>query len=295
MGRLTERAFAGLVRTLGFLSLTGQRRLGRVLGSLAWLARIHPARITRINLERCFPELDATARDRIGRRSLQHAAMLLTEMGTLSHWPVDDWRRLARSIEGEDLLRGSAVDSRGVLILVPHFGNWEFLALVLGQYAVTALYDPPRQAALDPLIRNARSRAGATMLRIDAAGLRSFYQALRAGGVVALLPDQVPDRRAGVYAPFFGWPALTMTFAHRLLRRSDIRVVFGAALRCNGGFDVRFSEADAAIRDPDPLVSATAMNAAIESMVRTDPAQYQWEYKRFKRPPRGTPTPYPRR
>ncbi|MEQ8858242.1 MAG: lysophospholipid acyltransferase family protein [Pseudomonadales bacterium] len=295
MERLSGLAFAGLIRALGLLSLTWQRRLGRLLGSLAWRLGGYSARITRINLERCFPELDAPARGRIGRLSLQHAAMLLTEMGTLYHWPVEDWRRLATSIEGEDLLRGRPDDDRGVLILVPHFGNWEFLALVLGQYAVTALYDPPRQAALEPLIRGARSRAGANMLPIDAAGLRGFYHALRSGAVTALLPDQVPERRGGVYAPFFGWPVLTMTFAHRLLRRCDARVVFGAALRCEGGFDVRFSEADAAIGDPDPVVSATAMNAAIESLIRTDPAQYQWEYKRFKRPPPGTPTPYPRR
>ncbi len=245
-----------------------------------------------MNLRRCFPQLDRRALKDLARSSLQHSAMLLTEMGTVFTWPVEEWRRLARSVEGEQLLAGR--DGRGVLILVPHYGNWEFLALVLGQYSVTALYDPPRQPALEPLIREARSRAGATLLPIDAGGLRGFYHALRSGGVTALLPDQVPERRAGVYAPFFGVPALTMTFAHRLLRRTDARAVLGAAVRCDGGFDIRFSELDAAIRDPDPAVSAAAMNASIEALVRTDPAQYQWEYKRFKRQPRGAANPYPR-
>lgn len=292
MERLTGPAFVLLNKALGWLSLSGQRRLGRLLGSLAWLVRSEPARITEMNLRRCFPQLDRRALKDLARSSLQHSAMLLTEMGTVFTWPVEEWRRLARSVEGEQLLAGR--DGRGVLILVPHYGNWEFLALVLGQYSVTALYDPPRQPALEPLIREARSRAGATLLPIDAGGLRGFYHALRSGGVTALLPDQVPERRAGVYAPFFGVPALTMTFAHRLLRRTDARAVLGAAVRCDGGFDIRFSELDAAIRDPDPAVSAAAMNASIEALVRTDPAQYQWEYKRFKRQPRGAANPYPR-
>jgi KDO2-lipid IV(A) lauroyltransferase len=38
--------------------------------------------------------------------------------------------------------------------------------------------------------------------------------------------------------------------------------------------------------------SAVAMNQAIERLVRTAPARYQWEYKRFKRPPPGEPDPY---
>jgi Kdo2-lipid IVA lauroyltransferase/acyltransferase len=37
------------------------------------------------------------------------------------------------------------------------------------------------------------------------------------------------------------------------------------------------------------------MNRAIEQLVLADPAQYQWDYKRFKRPPPGQPYPYPRR
>lgn len=295
MGNLTGAAFAALNKALGLLSLDWQRRLGRLLGALVWFARSDAARITQINLQHCFPEMSPAQRKKLARSSLEHSAMLLTEMGTLHRWPTDQWRRLARRVEGEHLLERGEGDSRGLLILVPHFGNWEFLALVLGEHAVTALYDPPRLPALEPLIRRVRSRAGATLLPIDAGGLRGFYHALRSGGVTALLPDQVPEREAGVYAPFFGVAALTMTFAHRVLQRTRARVVLGAAIRCDRGFEVRFLEPDAAIKDPDPVVSATAMNAAIESLVRSDPAQYQWEYKRFKRQPPGTANLYQQR
>jgi KDO2-lipid IV(A) lauroyltransferase len=154
------------------------------------------------------------------------------------------------------------------------------------------LYDPPRLAALDPVIRGARSRAGARLLPIEPGGLRAFYAALRAGRLTALLPDQVPPRDGGEYADFFGRPALTMTFAHRLIRRLDPVVLLAAAIRVDGGFCIRFDEVDEAIRDPDPATSAAAMNRAVEALVRRFPAQYQWEYKRFKRPPPGQPDAY---
>ncbi len=292
MATLTGVLVTGMTRLLALLPLAGQRALGRWLGWMAWLLGTQSARVTRVNLALCFPDLDPAARRRLARRSLEHTGQLLAETGMVFHWPEDRWRKLLMAEEGQELLEGRG--DRAVLILAPHFGNWEFLALYLGRYGVTALYDPPTLRQLEPLILEARSRTGATLLPIDSRGLRRFYETLAQGGVTALLPDQVPARTAGVYAEFFGVPALTMSFVHRLLGRFDVDVLLAAAIRCRGGFRVRFTALDERIRDPDPVSSARAMNEAIEALVRVDPAQYQWEYKRFKGQPRGRPSPYAR-
>ena len=42
-----------------------------------------------------------------------------------------------------------------------------------------------------------------------------------------------------------------------------------------------------AINDPDPVVSATALNRGVEACVRAVPEQYLWSYKRFKSRPWG--------
>lgn len=294
MDRLTGLGFAALARALSFLSLAWQRRLGRWLGRLAWHLRTREARATLTNLELCFPHLDAGERVRLARASLEQTGQLLAEVGVVAHWSEPRWQALIRHVEGEELL-GATGTPTPLLVLVPHFGNWEFLALYLGKRGITALYDPPRLRSLEPLIVTARSRSGATLLPIDARGLRRFFRAFQDRRPVALLPDQVPTRRAGVYVPFFGVPALTMTLAHRLIDRSHARVLLGAAVRCHDGFRIRFSTLPAELADPDPAVSAATMNRAIEALVMTDPVQYQWEYKRFKRPPPGRPNPYARR
>lgn len=290
--RLTSVAFACLVRTLSLLSIEGQRRVGRWLGGLLWRFGRTEVQTTLTNLSLCFPDLSADQRSTLARQSVDHTAMLLTESGALFHWPPERWRALAIEVEGGEILDHACRQPNGALILAPHLGNWEYLALLLGERGITALYDPPRLRGLEPHIRRARNRAGANLLPIDQRGLRSLYQALKDGGLAGLLPDQVPGREAGVYAPFFGMPALTMTFAHRLLLRTRAEVVLAAALRCPGGFRICYRPLDPAIRDPDPVVSATAMNRAIADLVREAPAQYQWDYKRFKRQARGTPDPY---
>jgi Kdo2-lipid IVA lauroyltransferase/acyltransferase len=292
--RLAVWVFSAFAKTLSLLSLEGQRRAGRWLGWLVWHLRTQEVRSTLINLRMCFPDMNPRALESLARASLVETGQLLAETGATFHWREHDWQKLIQHVEGEDLLSADPQDTRSLLILVPHFGNWEFLALYLGKRGITALYDRPRVRALEPLILAARSRSGANLLPIDARGLRSFFRAFQAQQPVALLPDQVPERQAGVYAPFFGVPALTMTFAHRLISRCETRVLMGSAMRCKGGFSIRFWAVPDAVADLDPVVSATAMNRAIETLVMTDPAQYQWDYKRFKRPPPGKPYPYPR-
>lgn len=292
MQRLIASAFTALVRALSFLSIDGQRRVGRWLGHLVWRLGRTEARTTLTNLALCFPELEPTERAELARQSLGQTGMLLAESGALFHWPAARWQALTVEVEGAELLDAAAGNPAGALILAPHIGNWEYLALALGHRGVTALYDPPRLEVLEPLIRKARNRAGANLLPIDQRGLRGLYQALQRGELVALLPDQVPERDAGVYAEFFGVPALTMTLANRLLRRTGADVVLAAAFRCPGGFRIRYRSLEPGIRDPDPETSAAAMNRGIEALVREAPAQYQWDYKRFKRPPAGRPDPY---
>jgi len=280
-----------LVRLLAFLPLATARTLGDLFAGLAWRRNSRAARTTHRNVRLCFPELTDAERCALARQSLKQTSHLLAEAGMLFHWPRERWSGLL-SVTGAEHIERARVAGRGVLILAPHFGNWECLALYLGEFSATALYSRPRIASLEQPLRAARERSGLRMVPIDRRGLRAIYEALARGGVTALLPDQVPARNSGVYAPFFGHPALTMTFAHRLIQRTRPSVLLGVARRVTSGFSVEFSVLPEEIYSDDPQASATAMNQAIEDLVRTDPTQYQWEYKRFRRQPRGEPDPY---
>ena len=121
------------------------------------------------------------------------------------------------------------------------------------------------------------------------ASLRQVRRALAAGEAVGVLPDQTPRPDAAVRAPFFGVDVLTMTLARRLIG-PETQVLMVTVRRSPGGFELACERVDEAIRSEDLAVSATAMNEAVERAVRRDPAQYQWEYKRFReRRRRGGP------
>jgi Kdo2-lipid IVA lauroyltransferase/acyltransferase len=286
---------SGLIRCVSLLDLASARRLGKYVGRLLAHIDIEGSRTTRTNIERCFPELALEDRQALVRESLEHTGMFAMEAGMLWHWPVDRCEQTYVSVEGAELITRGLDLGKGVLLLVPHLGNWEVLSLFLGRYGYTCLYDPPRIAGLESRMVAARSRTGGRLVPLGIGGVKTLLRALRSGELVVVLPDQVPERQGGVHAPFFNQPALTMTLTQKLLRQTGAQPVFGAAIRLADGFGIRFSSAPSGVADPDPVIAATALNRTTEALVREHPAQYQWEYRRFKRPPPGTQTMYRRR
>ncbi len=283
-----------LTRLLSWLPLAAGRRIAAWIAWLLCRFGSDMARVTRINLGQCFPELETPAREELARQSLAHTASLLLETGPLAHWSRARLNGLIVSESGRKLLTASLREG-GTLMLVPHFGNWEFLCFALAWTQFVALYEPPRVRSLETPLRRARQRFGARLHPANAAGVRTAYRQLRAGGLVCLLPDQVPEPGGGVHAPFFGHPALTMTLPHRMMQRTNPSVLLGSACRVPGGFDIAYEPLPDDIHAETPERFAAAMNRAIERLVRRHPAQYQWEYKRFKGQPGGYPPFYPKR
>ena len=281
----TARASAELTKPFSIDTL---RRLGSLAGEVALRRNSRAARTTRTNLAIAFPEQSAAWRERLARESVRQTAMTAFEAAALWTWPLPRLRRLVRDVEGEGLLRARA-PTRGALMLVPHFGNWEFLGVHLNTLEpVTPLYERPSSPAVDAALSAARARLGSHPAPDSVGGMRQLVAALRRGGLIAILPDQVP--RTGVVAPFFGQPVQTVAVVAKLLARVPADVFVGAAARVPGGFAIRVDTVDAAIHNADLEASATAMNAVVEAVARRDPAQYQWEYKRFRFP--GQPNMY---
>ena len=275
---LTRGLIAGL-RIMARLPLWVARAVGSCIGAMAWWLNTRPARITVLNIDACFPQLSRRERRELCRASLMETGRLVGEMGFAWYGDANAMARCVRIVEGAEL--ASEPPAGGTLILIPHFGNWEIVNYVLREANVTGLYAPPRIPGLEDEMNRARGRWGTTMVPADLRGLRAVKRALATGRVVAVLPDQTPSPQAGVRAPFFGQEAMTMTLARRLLTEQT-RVILSTAQRVPGGFEVRHVRVDDRIRAPDPVTSAAAMNAAIESAVLLDPAQYQWEYNRFR-------------
>lgn len=209
-------------------------------------------------------------------------------MGKAWTWQPDRIAELSVERIGYEAYRAAVDSDQGVILLAPHLGNWEIFGyLAVQDVEATFMYQPPRSAAMDRILREGRNKTGVCLAPTTRRGVAEVMRTLARGELVGILPDQVPAEGSGEFAPFFGEPAYTMTLIASLLRRSDARVFCGFGLRLPGGKGFRsiFEEADPDIYSPDVAVSLSALNRTVERAVSRAPEQYQWEYKRFRRRP----------
>jgi KDO2-lipid IV(A) lauroyltransferase len=235
-------------------------------------------------------------------RPVRHAAIAASGKQALEMAWV--WLRPAA-----DLLRATAIDDphgfaaflaqpRPVVLLSPHLGCFEIVAQhymlqpAAAARPMTALYRVPRKALLRPLLEQARTRHGLRLAPADLGGVRRLLRALKQCQIVGILPDQVPARGDGVWAPFFGRPAYTMTLPARLVSAANalVGLAYAERLPHGRGFRIVWRPIDLAISG-DAARDAAAINAVLEDLVRGLPAQYLWAYNRYKVPQGVAPPP----
>ncbi|MBL1293146.1 MAG: lysophospholipid acyltransferase family protein [Thiotrichales bacterium] len=287
-----------LIKLISLLPLNIAQGIGKLIGlSLYWL----PTQLrhnTEINIDLCWPTLSAQEKIRLAKESLINTGMSILETGAMLCWSQEKILSQIQSIEGEDALDNAHQQNKGVILLTPHLGCWEIAGLYIGhRYPSTILYKRPKIKALANWLTQARQRTGATLVATDKLGARHLFKSLKQKKeIIGLLPDQEPPSDSGVFAPFFGIEANTMTLAVKLAKKTGAPIILGFAQRLkNGrGYKLIAIAPEKNIYDDDIAIATASMNQSIEQCVRRAPEQYQWSYKRFRQRPDGSASPYNR-
>jgi KDO2-lipid IV(A) lauroyltransferase len=267
-----------LFRCLSALPLPALHALGAALGWLVYLGSPSYRRRLRDNLAGAGYAEQLPA-------AIAEAGKSIVELAFV--WCADP-ARVARhaSTANWEYVQGLLDAGKGIVFLTPHLGCFEMTAQQIALHtALTVMYRPPKKAALKPLIEGARARHNLFLAPATVAGVRILAKALRKGQPIGLLPDQVPQEGEGVWAPYFGRTAYTMTLPAKLaqLGKATLVLVYAERLPHGRGFVVRFVPFDGELGET-PTEQATAINSAMERLIARCPAQYFWSYNRYKQP-----------
>lgn len=276
-----------------FLPLRWNQAIGACLGRALIKQNKKRAHIALANIRCCFPEKSATQHREMLKQTAMEAGKWFLESGYIWFRHPDYLRSKVNAINPE-VLETAHAKGRGVVIVLPHQGNWELLNFYVPQrFPFAAMYRPSNSPLLNDIILHGRSRMGGAMYSVDSRGVRQALKALKKNTVLAVLSDHLPSEEAGVHAPFFGRPALTGKLTHALIKRNQSEIILATVLRKpqGQGFDIHF-EAIAGMGTNDDIVAATALNKAIEKSILLAPEQYQWVYRRFAKPPAGVESIY---
>lgn len=269
------------------------RALGRGFGLFYYALNKRRVDIARINIQLCYPDLSQEQREALVRSQCMHAGMWMMEAGAAWGWkPTKAMQKM--TIRNEEVFLDAMHSGRGVVIGIPHLGNWEMLNhYFCTKHPMTALFKPDqKQPTITSFILEQRNRNGIVMAPADKRGIRAMVKSLRAGNLVALLPDHIPSEGMGVFAPFYGHPAYTDTLISSLARKHKALVLLATAIRTRDGFEIVFDEVNSQC-DEDPMIAAREINKAVEIAINRAPSQFQWMYGRFKKQPVATTLVYP--
>ncbi|WP_077036999.1 lysophospholipid acyltransferase family protein [Pelomonas sp. KK5] len=227
------------------------------------------------------------------RPAIAAAGQMIAETPWLWMRPPEERLGELVRVEGGELVEAAQAAGRGIVLLTPHLGCFEISAQAVAERycrvdaPITVLYRPARKAWLRRVVDESRGRPALATAPATLAGVRQMLRALRKGEAIGLLPDQVPPDGLGVWAPFFGQPAYTMTLAARLVQQTGAALVLAwcERLPAGQGYVLHFLPApELPPAAAGPEAAATVINQAMESLIRRAPGQYLWGYHRYKSP-----------
>ncbi|MGY4491523.1 lysophospholipid acyltransferase [Pseudomonas sp. TE3610] len=290
MDKFKGALMVGALKLFAMLPWRAVEAVGSAIGWLTWKLPNRSREIVRINLAKCFPELDAAARERLVGQSMMDIGKSLTESACAWIWPAEKSLKLVREVQGLEVLEQALASGKGVVGITSHLGNWEVLNhFYCMQCKPIIFYRPPKLKAVDELLQKQRVQLGNRVAASTKEGILSVIKEVRKGGQVGIPADPEPAESAGVFVPFLGTQALTSKFVPNMLAGGKAVGVFLHALRLpdGSGFKVILEAAPEAMYSTDTETSVAAMSEVIAKYVRAYPSQYMWSMKRFKKRPAG--------
>ena len=274
------------------LPARASRAAGAGLGALVHALGVR-RRVATANLAAAFPEWSESERDRVLREHYRELGRVAFEYARLGELARAAPGRAVTAIEGREHLEQAIRGGRGAILLSGHFGNFELVGAALGQLHPTDfVVRPLANRGVEALIAAQREQAGIGQIPSDVSA-RRIFERLRANRWVAMLADQDAGR-AGLFVPFLGRPASTVSGPARIALATGAPIVLGFAWRDPDGRHRILVDPPLVIDAPDAPDAALRLTAAhvrrLEERIRERPESWFWLHRRWKTAPPPAPS-----
>lgn len=285
-------AALGILYLISQLPPSWQLLIGRWLGKCGYLFLRQRRHIANVNLQLCFPQLNAEERQTLLKKHFEAMGMGIVEMGMA--WWMNEKKFLAlEKMEGVEHFENALKQGRGVIILSAHFTTLEIAARLVGaRYKIHTMYRTQKNRVFNLLMERGRNRNVAGIIPRD--DIRTLIKSLKNNIPIYYAADQDYGRKHSIFVPFFGIPAATITATIRLAKLNNSPIVPAFHYRDDNSPHYRIVFHPALENFPSDNLEndLTRINQIIEHAIIVKPEQYLWTHRRFKTRPEGEKRPY---
>ena len=243
-------------------------------------------KLTMCNIKICFPDLSDVEKTLLAKESFIET--FVSGYETLQSWarPIHISGKKIFRIENNYLISQNA-NKKGLAIIAIHNRSVDMLLKWINSKTnTTTLYKKVKIKYLDKFVRKQREENNNEVYETNINGVRKIFKAFIDNKVVCLAADQVPKRGMGEYIKFFNTDAYTTTLAASMVHKTKKPAVF----ICMNSFENNrlgitiYPSNESIYNDSEYKLS---INQSIEDLIKINPKDYSWEYKRFRRSPSG--------
>jgi KDO2-lipid IV(A) lauroyltransferase len=251
------------------------------------------ARLIARNLALAFPDVAAPQLEILKQSVYDHFGRIFIEIAR-TYSRRDSRAILSRTqVHGMEILERALEKKRGVIIFSAHFGNWEWIPLILRDRLgkdVHSIARPMDNPLIEKKVRSFREALGSRVI-YKQGSLRTIFKLLGANEMVFLLIDQNTVQREGVFVDFFGKKATAITTVSQLYLKKGIPVVpaflhyEGEAIVLDILPEIDYAPGGGATNALGALTQQ--LTGLIEAQIRKFPEQWLWFHDRWKTRPQG--------
>ena len=258
--------------------------LGGFWGSIAYFSAPNLRRRIRENLRQADLPCDTKTARLVAQEAVRSGLELTIAWTREPNYMVS----LFHDTQGWEYVEQVLENKQGLLFITPHLGSYDLAGRFISEnlpFDLTAMYRPPKKAYLEPIMTAGRERGKGHAAPANASGVRQVVRALKKQEAVIILPDQVPQAGEGVWVPFFGKTAYTMTLAARLAVMNNVTPLMfcGERLKNGKGFRLNIVPFLGELNG-DKEHDAALINQNAEALIRRFYTQYLFSYNRYKTP-----------
>jgi KDO2-lipid IV(A) lauroyltransferase len=286
-----SRVLAALLWLIHFLPFRAVAAIGSAAGAILFWMIGERRRVTRVNLEKCFPDMPLAQRERLARAHFRAVGRSVVDHALLWWASRERIGRLVR-VEGLEHLRATMGKPGGspVILFVPHFVGLDAGATrLICEASLAGMYARQKDPVFDRLLQHGRTRFGDQRIFSRQEGIRPMLASVREGRPLYYLPDQDYGPRDAIFVPFFGVPAATIPGLPRIARitRAKVLPCVTRMLPRGAGYVLTIEPPWENFPTDDLVADTRRMNDYIEQRIAAMPEQYNWMHKRFKTRPPG--------
>lgn len=175
-----------------------------------------------------------------------------------------DWskQRVSESVSAtrEELLTGPMKDGRGVVVALPHAGNWDHAGAyfcAMGFSLVTVAEKLKPEALFNKFLEY-RQNIGMEVLSTDGRSMATLLQRAREGALIALVADRDLSR-SGVEVDFFGHPARMPAGPALVAIRTGLPLVTAYVSYTASGIHIEFNKVEIPVQGSESERIATVV------------------------------------